>query len=90
MKEGRGSVVVKALCYKPDGRRFETRCRELIFTIYVILLATLGPEDYSVPNRNYYQKQKNKVLGEYSAQPMRKADNLTTVCEPIVYIMWDS
>jgi hypothetical protein len=21
----RGSVVVKALCYKPEGRRFETR-----------------------------------------------------------------
>jgi hypothetical protein len=27
----RGSVVVEALCYKPEGRGFETRCDELIF-----------------------------------------------------------
>jgi hypothetical protein len=34
----RGSVVVKALCYKPEGRWFETRC-ELMFSIYLILPA---------------------------------------------------
>jgi hypothetical protein len=24
----RGSVVVKALCYKPEGREFDTRCSD--------------------------------------------------------------
>jgi hypothetical protein len=43
-----GSVVVKALCYKSEGRGFETRCRELIFfSIYVILQAALGPGVFS-------------------------------------------
>jgi hypothetical protein len=26
----RGSVVVKALCYKPEGRGFDTRCGEFL------------------------------------------------------------
>jgi hypothetical protein len=38
--EGRGSsVVVKALCNKPERREFETRWREWIFSVYLILLA---------------------------------------------------
>jgi hypothetical protein len=37
------------------------------FSIYLILLAALGPEVYSVSNRNEYQKQKNNVSGEQSA-----------------------
>jgi hypothetical protein len=65
--EARGSVVVEALYYKPEGRGFETRRDECIFfSIYVILTAALGPWVYSVSNRNVYQKQKN-VSGEYSA-----------------------
>jgi hypothetical protein len=42
-----GSVVVKALCYKPEGRGFETLWDELIFSIYLILPAALGPGVYS-------------------------------------------
>jgi hypothetical protein len=51
--------VVKALCYKPKG------CDEVneFFSIYLILLATLGPGVHSAFNRNEYQKQKN-VSGE--------------------------
>jgi hypothetical protein len=30
----RGSVVVKALCYKPEGSGFETRWGEWMFSIY--------------------------------------------------------
>jgi hypothetical protein len=37
-----------------------------MFSIYLILLATLGPGVYSASNRNEYQKQKNNVSGEYS------------------------
>jgi hypothetical protein len=44
----RGSVVVKALRYKPEGRGFET----------IILTAALGSAVYSTSNRNEYQKQK--------------------------------
>jgi hypothetical protein len=38
---------------------------EVIFYIYLILLAALGPGVYSASNRNEYQKQKNNnVSGE--------------------------
>jgi hypothetical protein len=34
------------------------------FSIYLILLAALGPGVYSSSNRNEYQKLKNNVSGE--------------------------
>jgi hypothetical protein len=66
MGEGgaRGSVVVKELCYKPEGRGFQTWWGELIFSIHLILPAALGPGVYSASNRNQYQKQENNVSGE--------------------------
>jgi hypothetical protein len=57
-------IVVKALCYKPEGRGFETRWGELHLSIYLILLVALGPGVYSASNRNEYQKHKNNVSGE--------------------------
>jgi hypothetical protein len=60
----RGSIVVKALCYKPEGREFYTPCGECISSIYLILPDALGPGVYSASNRNEYQKQKNNVSGE--------------------------
>jgi hypothetical protein len=60
----RGSVVVKALCYKPESRGFETQWGEYIFSIYLILPAALGPGVHSASNRNEYQKQKTKVSGK--------------------------
>jgi hypothetical protein len=57
-----GSVTVEALCYKPEGRGFETRWGEWIFSIYLILPAALGPGVYSASNRNGYQKQKKKCF----------------------------
>jgi hypothetical protein len=61
------SIVVKTLCYKPEGRSFDFLVRSLDFSIYLILSATLGPEVYSASNRNEYQKDTNKVSGELSA-----------------------
>jgi hypothetical protein len=58
----RGSLEVKALCYKPKVRRFETRWGEWIFSIHLILPAELGPGVYSASNRNEYQKQKTEKL----------------------------
>jgi hypothetical protein len=59
-----GNIVTEALGYKPEGRGFETRCGELISSIYLILPAILGPGVYSACNRNEYQKQKINVSGE--------------------------
>jgi hypothetical protein len=58
------SVVVEALCYKPEGRGFQTRWDECIFLIYLILPAALDPGIDSAYNRNEYQNRKNNVSGE--------------------------
>jgi hypothetical protein len=36
------------------------------FSVYLILLAALGPRVHPASNRNEYQKQKNNVSGEKS------------------------
>jgi hypothetical protein len=64
MVGARDSVLVKALCYKPGGRGFETRWDEWIFSIYLILPAALGPGMHSAYKRNEYRKQKSNVSGE--------------------------
>jgi hypothetical protein len=55
-----GSVVVEALCYKPKGRGFETRWRELILSFHLIVPAALDPGVCWASDRNEYQKQKQK------------------------------
>jgi hypothetical protein len=42
----------------------------------------LGPGVYSASNRNENQKQKINVSGS-RARPVRRADNLAAICEPI-------
>jgi hypothetical protein len=60
----RGSVVVEVLCCKPEGLGFKTWWGEWIFSIYLILPATLNPWIYSASNRYEYQKQKINVSGK--------------------------
>jgi hypothetical protein len=60
----RGSLVVKALSYRPEGRGFETRWGEWIFSYDLILSAALGHGVYSASSRNEYQKQKYNISGE--------------------------
>jgi hypothetical protein len=56
--------VVKALCYKPEGRGSEIRWN-FFFLIYQILPAALGPWVHSASNKSEYQKQENNnVSGE--------------------------
>jgi hypothetical protein len=64
---GRGSVVVKALCYKQEYRGFEARWGEWMFSIYLLLPAAPGSGVYSVCNGNKNRKQKNNFYGEQSA-----------------------
>jgi hypothetical protein len=78
----RGSVLVKALCYNPEGRGFEIHENEF-FSIYLILPAAQGPEVHLTSNRNGYQKQKKMFLGS-KVRPVRRANNLTAICEPII------
>jgi hypothetical protein len=59
-----GSKVVRTVCSKPEGRGFETRWVEWMFSIYQILPTALGPGFHSASNRIEYQKQKNNVSGE--------------------------
>jgi hypothetical protein len=56
------SIVVEALCCKPEGLVFETQSW-INFAIYLILPGTLGAGVFSATNRNEYQEQKN-VSGE--------------------------
>jgi hypothetical protein len=67
--------VVKALCYKPEGRGLEIRWGECIFSSYLVLPAALGTEVYSASTRDDFQK--NNVSWEL----LRAADNLTAICE---------
>jgi hypothetical protein len=71
------SVLVKALCYKPEGRGFETQWGGwFFFSIYLILPTVLGPGVYSASNRNEYQKQKNIFWG----QVVNRISHKYTVC----------
>jgi hypothetical protein len=49
-------IVVKALCYKPEGRGFETWWGEWFLSIYLILPVAPGPRICSASNRSEYQR----------------------------------
>jgi hypothetical protein len=74
----RGSTVVKSLCYKPEGRGFETRWGEL-FPIYLILPSAPGPGVHSACNRNDNQKQKKKTLDDWNLCSQKKALCVSTL-----------
>jgi hypothetical protein len=56
---------------------------EVIFLIYLFLPAALGPGVYSASNRNEYQKKKVIMFPGSKARRVRRADNLTAMCESI-------
>jgi hypothetical protein len=62
---------------------------DFFFSVYLILPTALDPSIYLTSNRNKYQKQKIMFPGS-RARPVRRADNITAICESIVYTMWDS
>jgi hypothetical protein len=53
------------------------------FSILLILPAALDSGVHSASNKNEYQKQKNNNFLGSRAQPLRKADKLTAISEPI-------
>jgi hypothetical protein len=74
------SAVVKALCYKPKGYKADEL--NVFFNLP-------NPSGRSRPwgslslKRNEHQKQKNNVT-ESKVLPVRTAENLTVICEPVV------
>jgi hypothetical protein len=75
-----GSVVVEALCYKPEGRGWG----EWIFSTYLILPEALDPGVHSASNGNEYRKQKKKKIILSKGRPMRMANNPAAIREPII------
>jgi hypothetical protein len=74
-----GSVVVKALSYKPEGRGIASQWGGFFLT-YLFLPAALGPGVDSASNRNEYQESiyiKKKTEGK--VRPARRADNLAAI-----------
>jgi hypothetical protein len=71
--------------YATSWKVVGSRPNEVIefFSIYLILPAALGPGVYSASNRNEYHKEKKIFLGS-RARLARKADNLTSINQPIV------
>jgi hypothetical protein len=85
----RARGIVVALRYKPEDRWFETRWCEWLFSIYLILPAALDPGVHSASKKNEYQKQKKKMILRSRARPVRGADNIAAICEPIAWTVWD-
>ena len=74
----RGGVVVKALRYKPTGRRFDSRWCHWNFSVTLSFWSHYVPGVDSASNSNEYQVY---FLGV--RRPVRKADNLTTHPVPL-------
>jgi hypothetical protein len=77
--EARGSLVVLQ-----DGRSRVRDPMRYIVSIYLIVPAALGPGVHSASNRNEYQKQKINFFPGSRERPVRRAGNLTAICEPTV------
>jgi hypothetical protein len=78
----RGSVVVWGTLLQ-EGRLRVRETMTWIFSIYLILQAILGPEVYPASNRMSTRSRKIMFLGS-RARPVRRADKLTAICEPVV------
>jgi hypothetical protein len=70
---GRGGTLVKVVCYKSEGRWFDSRWCNWKFFIDIILPIALGS---------------TQPLTEMSTRTVRKADNLTTIlCR--CHVIWE-
>jgi hypothetical protein len=79
----RGSVVVKAVCYKPEGPEFDSRWGEFLNLPNLF-------RSHQAPGFTQPQTEKStrniKIIMFLGSKVwlMRKADNLTAIYEPIV------
>jgi hypothetical protein len=75
----RGSQFLEALCYKPGGWGFDSRWGHWIFQLAWSFQPHSCTGVDSASNRNEYQE----FPGD-KGRPVRKSDNLTTICEAIM------
>jgi hypothetical protein len=76
-----GSVVVEALCYKPEGNVFDTQWGE--FLNLPNLSGRTRPCGLHSLERST-TNIKTIMFLESKVRPVRRADNLTPMCEPIL------
>jgi hypothetical protein len=95
--EARGSVVVKALCYKPEGRGFDFRWSEFLnlpnssgrtrpwglLSLGIVRSRTQTMEFFFLAETSSRSIKITMFLGS-KVRLVRKADNLTAIYEPIV------
>jgi hypothetical protein len=74
----RGSVVVKALCCKPESRGFKSRWGGY-FKLTLSFPPHYGPGVDSASNRNEYQESLKIKKPGGKVRPARKADNLVAI-----------
>jgi hypothetical protein len=74
-------LISEILCYEPEGHGFETWWGNWILSVYLTLLATLGPEVYSASNRDEYQKQKKCFWRVECGQCVRLATLMPSVSQ---------
>jgi hypothetical protein len=78
-------IVLKALCYKPEGRGFNSRWGHWIFFNWpnpsscIMALGSTQP----------ITEMSTRNIPGGKGRPSRKADNLTAIFEPILKVMWD-
>jgi hypothetical protein len=82
----RGSVKVKELCCKLEGRGFQSPCRHCSLSSSLILPETFGP-GLTQPLTETSTRNRYKMRLKSRARMERKAD-LTTMCVAVVNTMW--
>jgi hypothetical protein len=75
---------VEALGYKPEDGGFESPLGHSMFSINLILPAALGPGDYTVLTEMSTRNIKIIMFLASKVRRVRRADNLTAICEPTV------
>jgi hypothetical protein len=75
----RGSLVVEALCYKLEGRRFESRMRWNIFN-----LPNSSSRTMALGSTQILTELSTRNFPGGKKRPARRADNLAAIYEPIV------
>jgi hypothetical protein len=71
--------LVEALCYKLEGRRFESRIRWIFLN-----LSSPSSRTMALESTQPLTEMSTRKLPECKKRPARRADNLAAICEPNV------
>jgi hypothetical protein len=71
------SPLVEALCYKPEGRLFESQMRWILFN-----LPNPSGGTMALGSTTPLTEMSTRNLPGGKKRPAHRADNLTAICEP--------